>query len=168
MRTSRVWRQGGGGGVRAQLPACCAAGFAASPRARPRRRCGRVAPGGQLQARLTVSVSRSKDLSQSWPAADLGPRVKALRIFARTEDNRLLTIALAKAAPARVWPRLFRCDPDGARCLRPPYLLAGRCRSLLRSLIMWFQASWWHEYVLHIDEELCRCDLLSRPTGIAS
>ena len=36
-----------------------------------------------------------------------------------------MTIQLAKGKPGQAWQRLFRGDPDGARCLQPPYQLAG-------------------------------------------
>lgn len=42
----------------------------------------------------------------------------------RTEDNRLCAVLVPKAAPGERWARLFRGDPDGARCLEPPYCLA--------------------------------------------
>ena len=37
----------------------------------------------------------------------------------------LFVAALAKGALGEHWRRLFRGDPDGARCLLPPYRLAG-------------------------------------------
>ena len=43
----------------------------------------------------------------------------------RTQDNRLFVAALAKGAHGEHWRRLFRGDPDYARCLLPPYRLAG-------------------------------------------
>lgn len=43
----------------------------------------------------------------------------------RTEDNRLLGLALVKKVHGEHWRRLFRGDPDGARCMLPPYRLAG-------------------------------------------
>jgi len=42
----------------------------------------------------------------------------------RSEDNRIFTAALPKADPGESWKRLFRGDPDGARCLEPPYTIA--------------------------------------------
>lgn len=39
----------------------------------------------------------------------------------RTKDNRVCTLAVPKAEYGAHWPRLFRGDPDGARCLQPPY-----------------------------------------------
>lgn len=42
----------------------------------------------------------------------------------RTEDNRLCAVVVHKGAPGECWARLFRGDPDGARCLEPPYALA--------------------------------------------
>ena len=43
----------------------------------------------------------------------------------RTQDNRMSVAVLCKAAQGEHWRRLFRGDPDGARCLLPPYRLAG-------------------------------------------
>ena len=43
----------------------------------------------------------------------------------RTEDNRVMTVQLPKAKACQHWHRLFRGDPDGARCLQPPYQLSG-------------------------------------------
>ena len=43
----------------------------------------------------------------------------------RTEDNRVCVAVLPKAAPGERWRRLFRGDPDGARCLEPPYAIMG-------------------------------------------
>ena len=56
----------------------------------------------------------------------------------RTADNRVMTIQLPKGKPGQVWTRLFRGDPDGARCLQPPYQLAGQhsaedCRMLMKA-----------------------------------
>ena len=42
----------------------------------------------------------------------------------RSDDRRIFTAALPKAAPGEAWKRLFRGDPDGARCLEPPYTIA--------------------------------------------
>jgi len=39
----------------------------------------------------------------------------------RSEDKRVFTAALPKREPGEMWKRLFRGDPDGARCLEPPY-----------------------------------------------
>jgi len=41
----------------------------------------------------------------------------------RTEDNRVCVLAVPKAEVGSPWPRLFVGDPDGARCLHPPYTL---------------------------------------------
>ena len=43
----------------------------------------------------------------------------------RTQDNRMSVAVLSKATMGEHWRRLFRGDPDGARCLLPPYRLAG-------------------------------------------
>ena len=43
----------------------------------------------------------------------------------RTEDNRFLGLALSKKLHGEHWRRLFRGDPDGARCMLPPYRLSG-------------------------------------------
>lgn len=45
--------------------------------------------------------------------------------MSRTEDNRVMTIQLSKGKAGKEWKRLFRGDPDGARCLQPPYELSG-------------------------------------------
>ena len=50
-------------------------------------------------------------------AVDASVAVETLR----TEDNRVCALAVAKGAPGEAWARLFRGDPDGARCLEPPY-----------------------------------------------
>ena len=49
----------------------------------------------------------------------------------RTEDNRFLGLALSKRLHGEHWRRLFRGDPDGARCLLPPYRLSGAPATLL-------------------------------------
>ena len=41
---------------------------------------------------------------------------------------------LCKATHGEHWRRLFRGDPDGARCLLPPYRLAGRPSCVLHQL----------------------------------
>ena len=39
-----------------------------------------------------------------------------------------MTVQLPKAKVGQHWHRLFRGDPDGARCLQPPYQLSGAVR----------------------------------------
>ena len=48
-----------------------------------------------------------------------------LLCMCRTEDNRLMLVTLPKAQAGQQWLRLFRGDPDGARCMQPPYTLTG-------------------------------------------
>ena len=43
----------------------------------------------------------------------------------RTEDNRCLGMVLTKEEHGEHWRHLFRGDPDGARCMQPPYTLYG-------------------------------------------
>ena len=43
----------------------------------------------------------------------------------RTEDNRQLGLILHKGLPGEHWRRLFRGDPDGARCMHAPYSISG-------------------------------------------
>lgn len=43
----------------------------------------------------------------------------------RTDDKRYIGLILSKAVPGEHWRRLFRGDPDGARCLQSPYRLTG-------------------------------------------
>lgn len=35
-------------------------------------------------------------------------------------------MCLTKGQPGENWRRLFRGDPDGARCMEPPYRITGR------------------------------------------
>ncbi|KAK9831834.1 hypothetical protein WJX81_000048 [Elliptochloris bilobata] len=56
----------------------------------------------------------------------------------RTQDNRLLVAALRKAAHGKQWRRLFRGDPDGARCLLPPYRLAESNDDVVMELVLPF------------------------------
>jgi hypothetical protein len=44
----------------------------------------------------------------------------------RTQDNRMLVITIPKAEPGKKWTRLFRGDPDGVRCMQPPFTITGR------------------------------------------
>ena len=59
----------------------------------------------------------------------------------RTADQRYMTLAIPKAVKAERWARLFHGDPDGARCLRPPYeLLDGEDEVLLQvTLPFWIE-----------------------------
>ena len=43
----------------------------------------------------------------------------------RTEDNRFLGLVMAKQTLGEHWHCLFRGDTAGARCMQPPYMLAG-------------------------------------------
>lgn len=43
----------------------------------------------------------------------------------RTEDNRCMGLVMWKQVVGEHWRRLFRGDPDGARCMPPPYQLTG-------------------------------------------
>ncbi len=43
----------------------------------------------------------------------------------RTEDNRCLGMVLTKKEHGEHWRHLFQGDPDGARCMQPPYTLYG-------------------------------------------
>lgn len=54
------------------------------------------------------------------------PLLHHVRCAHRTQDNRMSVAVLCKAVQGEHWRRLFRGDPDGARCLLPPYRLAGR------------------------------------------
>lgn len=44
----------------------------------------------------------------------------------QTLTARVCVVVLPKAAPGERWRRLFRGDPDGARCLEPPYSVMGK------------------------------------------
>ncbi len=59
----------------------------------------------------------------------------------RSEDRRVFTAALPKSKPGEVWKRLFRGDPDGARCLQPPYTISED----VDNVILEFQVPFWIE-----------------------
>lgn len=42
----------------------------------------------------------------------------------RSQDKRIFTAGLPKASPGTDWKRLFKGDPDGARCLEPIYSIS--------------------------------------------
>lgn len=66
----------------------------------------------------------------------------------RTEDNRLLGLALDKRVQGEHWRRLFRGDPDGARCMLPPYRSTGVAGSLqLRMLVHSYPVEAWAKQV---------------------
>lgn len=50
---------------------------------------------------------------------DLSQSIEVLR----TSDNRIAAIVLVKGEVGQHWSKLFQGDPDGARCLEPPYTL---------------------------------------------
>ena len=85
---------------------------------------------------------------------DPGAAVETLR----TEDNRVCAVAVAKGEPGRRWERLFVGDPDGARCLEPPYsLFEGEEEVLVQvELPFWIDPG---DVLVDIDERRLRVEV---------
>ena len=52
----------------------------------------------------------------------------------RSQDRTLFVMSLQKGKPGQKWQRMFRGDPDGARCMQPVYNLTGQCAASCVSL----------------------------------
>lgn len=85
-------------------------------------------PTGYGDRELVVDCSGSTLLVQSEDSPPLIERILDGAVdpsrpieTLKTIDNRVCAIAIPKLEYGKTWPRIFRGDPDGARCLKPPY-----------------------------------------------
>ena len=85
--------------------------------------------------------------------------------LSRTKDNRTMILRLDKQRGSlSSWPRLFKGDSDGIRCLQAPYRLAGdwTCSKIMKSpsSTEWLQCCLWLK-LLHYADRGISC--LERP-----
>lgn len=82
-----------------------------------------ASPGG-----LLVQAERSPPLIDRLLDGAIDPG-RSVETF-QTADHRVCVVVLPKAEPGQCWPRLFRGDSVGLRCMEPPYTMAGGSRGV--------------------------------------